>query len=55
MLVAAIAIPRLLVRAGSTATVAVTPDGTRIISGSDDGTVRVWDLATGTEQLELRP
>ncbi|ONI88740.1 hypothetical protein ALI22I_17250 [Saccharothrix sp. ALI-22-I] len=29
--------------------VAVTPDGSRVITGSDDGTARVWDLTTGRE------
>jgi WD40 repeat protein len=27
--------------------VAVTPDGDRIVSGAEDGTVRVWDLDGG--------
>jgi WD40 repeat protein len=27
---------------------AVTADGTRIVSGGDDGTVRVWDAETGS-------
>ena len=30
--------------------VAVTADGARAVSGSYDGTLRVWDLATGQEQ-----
>jgi WD40 repeat protein len=27
--------------------VAVSPDGGKIVSGSDDKTVKVWDLGTG--------
>ena len=34
-------------------TVAVTPDGTRAVSGSSDGSVRVWDLTAGREQAVL--
>ena len=30
------------------------PDGARIVSGSDDKTVRVWDAASGDELLVLR-
>jgi WD40 repeat protein len=30
----------------SVTSVAFSPDGTRIVSGSDDGTIRVWDAST---------
>src|ERR1700761_3381751 len=32
---------------GVVSSVAVSQDGTRIVSGSDDRTARVWDAATG--------
>jgi len=37
-------------------TVTVSPDGRRIVSGSDDGTARVWDAETfeGVEIIEGR-
>ena len=38
---------------GPVRTVAVSQDGARAVSGSDDGTVRVWDLATGREEAVL--
>jgi WD40 repeat protein len=34
--------------------VALSADGTMIVSGSGDKTVRVWDAATGAERLVLR-
>ena len=33
---------------------AVSPDGKWIVSASDDGTLRLWDVQTGTERLILR-
>ena len=33
--------------------VAFSPDGKQIVSGSDDGTVRLWDAATGALQQPL--
>src|SRR5260370_30119308 len=34
--------------------VAFSPDGTRIVTGSWDKKVKVWDERTGTPQLELK-
>jgi WD40 repeat protein len=31
----------------------VTPDGRRVVSGSDDRTLKVWDLATRHEVAAL--
>ena len=33
---------------------AVTADGSRIVTGSDDRTARVWDANTGAELLQLK-
>jgi WD40 repeat protein len=33
--------------------IAVTPDGKTVISGSDDKTIKIWDLRTGTEKFTL--
>ena len=33
--------------------VAVSPDGTKIVSGSDDKTIKVWDF--GAQQPSNRP
>jgi WD40 repeat protein len=30
--------------------IAITPDSTRAVTGGEDGTLRVWDLATGEEE-----
>ena len=39
--------------AGAVTDVRWSPDGSRLASGSDDGTVRVWDVASGAECWRL--
>jgi WD40 repeat protein len=48
------AVGRVPAVAASVLAVAVTPDGQRAVSASDDGTLRVWDLASGEEVAVLR-
>jgi WD40 repeat protein len=33
--------------------VAFSPDGARVVSGSDDNTVRIWDSMTGIEVTKI--
>jgi WD40 repeat protein len=34
--------------------IVVTPDGTKVVARDDDGSIRVWDLATGKEVARLQ-
>ena len=38
---------------GSVNSIAFSPDGSKLASGSDDGTIRLWDAATGEHLLTL--
>ena len=35
--------------------VAIDPSGRRLLTGSEDGTARLWDLASGTQLLSVAP
>ena len=39
---------------GAVWSVAFSPDGKRIVSGSEDKTLKVWDATTGQEMLTLK-
>jgi len=39
---------------GEVISAAFSPDGKRIVSGSNDKTIKIWDAATGTELMTLR-
>jgi len=44
----------LNVHGGSVRTAAFSPDGARVVTGSHDGTMRVWDAKSGTQLIELK-
>ena len=44
---------RLVGHTGAVRSVAVTPDGRRVLSGSNDNTVRVWDFESGRQIATL--
>src|SRR5262245_20095370 len=48
-----VALVRLAGHQGPIRSVAWSPDGTRLASGSEDGTVRVWDVSKGDELRTL--
>jgi WD40 repeat protein len=39
---------------GCVNTIGFSPDGTRVITGSEDRTVKLWDTKTGAEVLTLK-
>ena len=50
----AITIPLLAISTDSVSCIAFSPDGNRIVSGSHDQSVRVWDAKTGEQLMVLQ-
>ena len=46
-------LPPLQTRDNGINCVAISPDGSKIVSGSQDTNIRVWDASTGVEMLPL--
>ncbi|MHC4622839.1 MAG: protein kinase domain-containing protein [Planctomycetota bacterium] len=44
---------RLSGHEGAIRSMSYSPDGTRIASGSQDGTIKIWDVAAGAEMMAL--
>jgi WD40 repeat protein len=40
---------------GFISSLAITPDGTKVVSGSNDRTIKIWNLTTGQELLTFFP
>ncbi|KAG6876095.1 hypothetical protein C0992_000971 [Termitomyces sp. T32_za158] len=47
-------VQKLQSHTGNVHSVAFSPDGTQIVTGSDDNLVQVWDVKTGKQVLELQ-
>ena len=52
-LIACVAVVNLLRATGGAVSVSFTPDGKRLASGNVDGTIRIWDAASGEWPSDL--
>ena len=52
--IGAVAVIKLEGHSSSVWSVAWSADGRRVVSGSDDKTIRIWDVETGLEEKRLK-